>query len=374
MHYSLRLKNNMGIKGLNPFLKKKVPSVFENIYLKDLDGTYVAIDTYNWIATTYFNAKKVVVQKTNIVLEDPDMSEIKKVWFGLFLEFIREWFNHNIMPIFIFDGNAPIEKSETRKTRRSYQEKTREKKELLLHKVRNDDPLNISTMDIIELKKCLSRDWDIPLDFHENFKSILRYLQLPFIQAKFEGEQLCSMLAVEGKVSAVYSTDTDNLVYGAPLLITSFKSSEHINGVYVRKVQCVRIASILSELKYTKDKFVDLCILSGCDYNTNIPRVGIITAQKLLDQYEQINNFPSKYNTEVLLYDRCKQLFQQVPSQDLVLETNISEMKGELEDHVSLDPSSRYLHMKNIIDKYKYQDIFYYIPKLYSNIKTNVIL
>jgi 5'-3' exonuclease len=268
----------------------------------------------------------------------------------------------------------------------------------------------------------MANTWDIPLDFHNKFKAILNYFHLPYIKAKYEGEQLCSMLAVEGKVSAVYSTDTDTFVYGAPLVITGFKSLDYVDGAYQRKCTCVRTENILKELEYNKSKFVDLCILAGCDYNTNIPRVAIKTAHKLLEQYETIDNFPEKYDRTPLNYEKCKELFKQVSSRTLIDETNLEiinqadktipenniisenntilknkeQTEETLQDENNVEQMSkdtndkdvttiddfdlrmscehlgeRYDNIKNIIDAYDYSKQYYYLPKLYSNVTVN---
>jgi flap endonuclease-1 len=38
------------------------------------------------------------------------------------------------------------------------------------------------------------------------------------------------------------------------------------------------------------EKFIDLCILCGCDYTTNIPGIGPIKAYNYIDCYENIEN------------------------------------------------------------------------------------
>jgi 5'-3' exonuclease len=352
----------MGIKGLNPFLKKRTTNVFREFYLSELEGTCVAIDTYNWIATVYFNAKKHVVEHTDVFTEELDVQKIKQTFVGLFLEFLREWWNHNIVPVFVFDGEAPIEKMETRKTRRDAQAKTLEKLQNVQAKIKAQDPLFVSDSDLMEWKKCLINVWDVPEDFHANFKAILHYLCLPVLQAKYEGEQLCAMLAREKKVSAVFSTDTDVLVYGGSLLIIGFGPLEYVEGKYIRKCKGTFLESILEELKYTQEQFRNLCILAGCDYNTNMRKVAITTAHKLLERYASIEAFPEKYEKECLRFDRCVALFTPVPSSSLTEESTFtSENKIER-------LKCGHERLKTLIDTYDYSEKYYYLPKIYANI------
>ncbi len=77
--------------------------------------------------------------------------------------------------------------------------------------------------------------------------------------------------------------------------------------VHCSKVRVLR--KVLTDLKFTFKQFVDLCILCGCDYNTNIKRVGPKTSYKLIRNHKDIDNLPDKYDKSCLVYQRCRQLF-----------------------------------------------------------------
>lgn len=47
-----------------------------------------------------------------------------------------------------------------------------------------------------------------------------------------------------------------------------------------------------------QDKFIDLCILCGCDYTTNIPGIGPVRAFKLIDECGTIENVIKKIERE----------------------------------------------------------------------------
>ena len=60
---------------------------------------------------------------------------------------------------------------------------------------------------VAELRKLMRNQFKRPeMDF---LKGLLEGIGIPVVQARFEGEQLCAKLCIEGKISAVYSTDTD---------------------------------------------------------------------------------------------------------------------------------------------------------------------
>jgi len=41
--------------------------------------------------------------------------------------------------------------------------------------------------------------------------------------------------------------------------------------------------------KITKDQFLDVCILSGCDYLDNIPGIGLNKALKMMKKHQSVD-------------------------------------------------------------------------------------
>ena len=308
----------MGIKGLNKLLQRHAPSAFGEITLDKLKGTRVAIDAYCWIHTNYPNAKKEVINRTDVALHDPDEGEIFKEWMNLLFDFIKKWVNYSITPVFVFDGIAPMEKTKTREKRREDQRKTYERMIELKDEVRNGDPLLVTPDKIVELRKKMINTRSISSESIDYMQELLKALGIPYVQAKYEGEQLCCMLALKGVVSAVYSTDTDNLVYGAPLMITKFSGLEWKPNGAVYKCKCVWVENALKQLSYSHSKFVDLCILAGCDYNVNMKKIAILTAYKYLNIFNDIDSFPpEKFDTSCLKHQRCREMFSPVKIEDI---------------------------------------------------------
>ena len=80
-------------------------------------------------------------------------------------------------------------------------------------------------------------------------------------------------------VDYVVTEDMDTLAFGCPQMIRtcldpSIKRSDIISVIDLTKV--------LSDFKMTYDQFIDMCILCGCDYCPNIPRIGNKTALKFV--------------------------------------------------------------------------------------------
>lgn len=313
----------MGIEKLNPFLKKHAPEAMKNMSVELFKGHRIAIDGSNLLFRMWQLAHKKVVDRTNVPECEPNREETFKLMLLEFRRFIRRFLMNGITPIIVIDGEHPVEKGATKQKRRDnklkIQEKIRESKD----KLSLIDPLDITEGHREELRKYMRQDVYITKDETESFATIVAGIGIPFIQAKGEGEQVCSMLCLENKVSAVYSTDTDNLVYGCKLLITGFKQEdddEEVIGILNESTECfktVNLEVILDSLELSFEQFIDLCIMAGCDYNSNIPRVGIGRAYPLIKEHGSIDGLPEKYNKECLKHVRCRQLFSAKRSDEL---------------------------------------------------------
>ncbi|KAK3441388.1 hypothetical protein EUGRSUZ_B01344 [Eucalyptus grandis] len=99
-----------------------------------------------------------------------------------------------------------------------------------------------------------------------------------------EAGKMSSFSLTHMLVYAVASEDMDSLTFGAPIFL------RHIMDPSSRK--------ILEEMNLDMDQFIDLCILSGCDYCESIRGIGGLTALKLIRQHGSIENILEKINKQ----------------------------------------------------------------------------
>src|SRR5436853_30996 len=201
----------MGIKNINPLIKRYAANAFFTISIERLSGRRIAIDANNWMYTNMAIARKKIISKTDVTMEEPDASLIRREWFLSALNFILSWMTHNVTAVFVFDGiNIPPEKDEIKAKRRDAKIATKAKIDALyqqLHANLLEQPANI----VDELRKELRNYNVISNEDFELFKIVLKGIGVPCLQASGEAEQLCSSLCIDGRVAAVFSADTDNL-------------------------------------------------------------------------------------------------------------------------------------------------------------------
>jgi len=313
----------MGINGLNHFINERSNNTFKVVPITET-GKSVAIDTTNWLYIPAYEANIRVIDETDVVSEELSRISYMRIFKELVIIFIKMWLENGITPYFIFDGNAPVDKQNTRSKRREKTQLIKDNINTLKEEFKGKDRLMISPAKITQMKTYMKQDLYISTDETRQIKDLIFSFGIPVLQCTEEGEKLCSALAINGIVDAVFSTDTDNLTYGVPLLINKFVGNERDkHGNWVPSVRIIKCEDVLKALDLTYKEFVDFCIGCGCDYNDHMSKVGPATIYKLIKQYRSIENFPSKYNVSCLRVERCRELFTITGYEDILKHGNI---------------------------------------------------
>lgn len=353
----------MTIKGLNAFLRKKCPAAFIHLPNGYFHKKRIAIDSDNILRRLMSRAHKEVVDKTDVAVMEPDRDEIIKRWLGHMKGFVMELLRIGATPIFVFDGKYINEKSGTQEKRREEKKKRIDEAEEMKRKLLELDVLERTPQMITELRKKMHHLGFLSKEEKEMAMGILSGLGIPVLTAKGEGEQLCAMLCIEGKVDAVYSRDSDMVAFGCPLTIT--EPAGYVLNPRTEMVEesfsCVVFKPILSALNMSYETFRDLCIMSGCDFNSNIPHLGVGKSYNILMECKSIDKIPEKYHikstcvrhagckyvsenyedqTECLNHIRCREIMGHFPSEEICqdkivvdIQTNLTEARDILENY-----------------------------------------
>lgn len=303
----------MGVKGISSFLKKEFPDLYLKVNIEDLAGYFIAIDALNIIHIFYATARKQAIAENKFTNElgrvDIDPDRIMHHFYWRLIEFITIWLEHKIVPIFIFDGKKVIEKKDTSDKRKFEKEKTKEKIEVLVKELAEVSLLERDSKKIDELCSLESRIVSFPPNFVNEIKQFLKLIPVPFLTAEFEGEGLCCQLNKMGIVVGVYSSDTDCLAYGAELMLNNI-IYEYDEGKKSYFVTALRYSDVLEKLSFNPNQLLDLMIMCGCDFNTNIPKIGPKRSFKIITDYGNIDNLkPLNLDLTPLNYERCREIF-----------------------------------------------------------------
>jgi|688.fasta_scaffold72143_3 flap endonuclease-1 len=290
----------MGIKNLRKFLKNSAPSGISIVqFFTEFKNKTVCIDLNSYLYKMVYNME----------------TKGKNYYLKGFTQIIVDLLTNNIMPIFIFDGAAPILKSEVISARKQVAVKNKatiDKSNIEIYKLLNislDSGLDIND----EIDKALSeREFSedelkllaehssiiskskkniitVSKEMYTNLEHLFDLWGVPWIRAKGEADFLCSRLVIDGVADAVISEDMDIIAHGCFTLITGFMTASFLRD---KMVEVFSLTKILEELHITQSQFIDFCILSGCDYCATIRDIGPIKAYQLILQYVDLEHFP----------------------------------------------------------------------------------
>ncbi|EDK45129.1 structure-specific endonuclease RAD27 [Lodderomyces elongisporus NRRL YB-4239] len=313
----------MGVKGLNQLIKEHSPHAYKEFELKNLFGRKVAID-----ASMCLYQFLIAVRQSDGQQLTNDEGETTSHLSGIFYRTIR-MVENNIKPVYVFDGKPPVLKGGELEKRLLKREEAQKQIDNL-----KDDA---SVSDMTKYQKRLVR---VSRDQNDEAKKLLELMGIPYVNAPCEAEAQCAELARGGKVFAAASEDMDTLCYEPPQLL------RHLTFAEARKMPIDQITykEAIQGLDMTKEQFIDLCILLGCDYCETIKGVGPVTAYKLIKEHGSLDNIvkylqenpdKTKYKVpENWPYNEARQLFMKpevLPALEVELKWKEPDLDGLIE-------------------------------------------
>jgi 5'-3' exonuclease len=166
-----------------------------------------------------------------------------------------------------------------------------------------------------DVEKYGKRTIKVTKEHNEECKKLLRLMGVPVVEAPCEAEATCAALAAAGKVYAAASEDMDTLTFGATKLARNLMKPASAESPILE----FDYAAALRELNLSREAFVDLCILCGCDYTDAIKGCGPVTALKLIREHGTIEAVIAHIKAsesklvipEYFPYQEARQLFLQ---------------------------------------------------------------
>lgn len=304
----------MGIKGLRTFLKKefKDESLEERVSFDYFANKVIAVDA------------SIYICKFKVVYKDSFAEAL--------INFIVALLESKIIPVFIFDGNAPEEKSNEKRKRAEKKKATISRIEKLENdlkiyldtKIISDDlkdinskvfqsKLSINTFSFNRVSEYISKLRSNMFELNNNdfevLKELLTIFGVQYFTAPGEGELFCSQLVKNGLADAVLTEDTDVLASGSYVMVCDV-------NLRLKEFTLIRLEKILEKLGLNQNSFLDFCIMLGTDFNENIPRVGPVKSLKYIKEYGSLENIEKTIDVSCLYYQRTRAIFTENPTKD----------------------------------------------------------
>ncbi len=261
----------MGVK-INELAKEvKRTITFENIFKKE-----IAIDTFN----TIYQFLAIIRQRDGTPLKD-FQGNVTSHLSGLFYRSIN-FLEHNIKPIYVFDGTPSELKLETIRERRKIKEDAKKKM------VKAQEAENFR-----EARKFAQMTSKLDSGMITESKKLIEYMGIPIVQASSEGEAQSAYLVEVGDAWACASQDYDTLLFGGERLIRNFaisRSKKVKDTTVTLDIEYISLSKFLNNLGITRGQLVEMGILIGTDFFPGVKGIGQKTALDLIKKYKTIEN------------------------------------------------------------------------------------
>ena len=252
-------KHNMGIKYLNKHLQSSCSNSIKHISLSELSGKKIVIDTSIYLYR--FLGEHALLEN-----------------FYLMISIFRE---HNIIPLFIFDGKPPKEKDDLLKQRKDGKKEAETKYNELKNSLDDVSEYEKKHLEssMLALKKEFIRVRHTDI---ENVKLLIQAYGVSYIEAPGEADKLCAKMVCKHKAYACLSEDMDLFVYGCHRVLRYL-------SLLKKKVVIYDLKGILTDMKMSFDEFQSICIVSGTDYNIDMENnTNLTQTLKHFKKYKQL--------------------------------------------------------------------------------------
>jgi flap endonuclease-1 len=236
-------------------------AAIEDVSFDELSGV-VAVDAHNWLYRYLTTTVRFTRGSAYTTADGQEVANLIGVVRGL-----PKFLEHDLTPVFVFDGGVTDLKTEEVEQRREQREQYED--ELETAREEGADAAEISTLE--------SRTQRLTDAIQETTRDLLRLLDVPIVEAPAEGEAQAAHMARAGDADYVGTEDYDALLLGAPLTLRQMTSTGD--------PELMDFEATLASHDVTWEQLVDAGILMGTDFNEGLEGVGPKTAVKLVREH-----------------------------------------------------------------------------------------
>ena len=317
----------MGIKRLNKYLldinSVKIYNI--NDYFINYQNSVIAIDVLLY-------AHKYKFSCDNIYLA--------------FINQIIKFLQNKIIPLYVIDGKAPIEKQKSINHRLNKKNKINDKIEFLKNQL-YDDNVDIELIKK-KIQKLMKSNINIDSNLINNLINLFNIFNVPFVRATGEADVLISDLYKKNIISLCLSEDTDLLTFGCKKIIK----------IYKKQIYEYDLDLILKNMDINYNQFIEICILLGCDYLQSNLKLNVFDIIKSYKNNTIFQNLSDKY---IQKFNNTKNIYTQKILDDYYIHINI--------DYININ--ELIIFIKNYCSDTHYNKYKYQISFINSLIKNN---
>lgn len=265
-----------------------------------LSGQTFAVDAHHWL---YSYMSGMAYWMDEDIYTTSDGTEVLNL--VACLRGLPTLLEHDIEPVFVFDGTAHSRKADEQERRR---EKRREA-EQQLEEAREAG-------DMVTVKRLKARTQKLTPTVQETTRELLELAGIPYIEAPSAGEAQCAKLVRDGHADAVLSEDYDSLLFGAPKTVRNFSGKG--------KPEVMHFEKTLSTHDFTHQQLVDLALLLGTDYNDGVYGIGKKTGLSGLKEHGDVETFLEAKGKDLEDLDVLRSLFLEPEVETIEVDSSVT--------------------------------------------------
>ena len=258
----------------------------------EVAGSVVAVDAHNWLYRYLTTTVKWTNDAAYTTSAGVEVANLVGIVQGL-----PKFFDHDLTPVFVFDGGVTdlkeAEVSERREKRERAEERLAEAEE---------------RGDAIEAARLEARTQRLTDTILETTRELLILLDVPTVDAPAEGEAQAAYMARRGDADYAGSEDYDTLLFGAPRTLRQLTSKG--------TPELMDLDATLSRHDITLEQLIDVAILCGTDFNPGVDGVGPKTALGAITDHGDLWAAVEAEGWQVPNADRVRDLFRDPPVTD----------------------------------------------------------
>jgi flap endonuclease-1 len=251
-----------------------------------------AVDAHNWLYRYLTTTVKWTRDEVYTTGEGEEVANLVGVVQGL-----PKFFEHDLVPVFVFDGGVTELKDDEVDRRREAKERAEER----LAEARERG-------DRIEAARLEARTQRLTPLIQTTTRELFSLLDVPYVEAPAEGEAQASYMARRGDADYVGSEDYDTLLFGAPYTLRGLTSKG--------TPELMDFEATLEQNGLTWEQLVDVAILCGTDFNEGLAGVGPKTAVKEVTERGDLWGVLDARGEHIPNADRIRELFLDPPVTD----------------------------------------------------------
>jgi flap endonuclease-1 len=264
-------------------------AAIEEIPFEDIEGSVVAVDAHNWLYRYLTTTVKWTNDAVYTTADGEEVANLVGVVQGL-----PKFFEHDITPVFVFDGAVTDLKAAEVSDRREKREAAEEK--LDAARERGDD---------LAAARLEARTQRLTDTIVETTRELLGLLDVPVVDAPAEGEAQAAVMARRGDVDFAGTEDYDSLLFGAPRTLRQLTSKGD--------PELMDLDATLQRHDITYEQLIDVAILCGTDFNDGVHGYGPKTSVKAIKEHGDLWALIEAEDVHVENADRIRALFRDPP-------------------------------------------------------------